>query len=141
MSHMEWFRRRDGSIAISEVGARPPGAQFTTLISYAHELDFYTAWARLECGLGFDPPPRRYAVGGAYLRGQGTGRHVVEVQGLDEAQQELGPLVVEARLPQRGQPRSDGYEGDGYVILRHPDTSVVERGLARLLELVKVEVR
>ena len=33
LSHMEWFRRKDGSIAISEVAARPPGAQFTTLIS------------------------------------------------------------------------------------------------------------
>src|SRR4051812_10475250 len=30
LTHMEWFRRRDGSVAISEVGARPPGAQITT---------------------------------------------------------------------------------------------------------------
>src|SRR6185369_14190103 len=36
LSHMEWFRREDGSVAISEVGARPPGAQITTLMSYAH---------------------------------------------------------------------------------------------------------
>ena len=27
LSHMEWFRRPDGSIAISEVAARPPGAR------------------------------------------------------------------------------------------------------------------
>ncbi|MCB9314981.1 MAG: ATP-grasp domain-containing protein [Lewinellaceae bacterium] len=33
ISHMEWFRRPDGSLAISEVAARPPGAQFTTLMS------------------------------------------------------------------------------------------------------------
>src|ERR1044072_2282004 len=33
LTHMEWFRRRDGSVAISEVGARPPGAQITTLVS------------------------------------------------------------------------------------------------------------
>ena len=32
-----------GGIAISEAGARPPGAQFTTLISYAHDCDFYSA--------------------------------------------------------------------------------------------------
>ena len=25
LSHLEWFRRKDGSIAISEVAARPPG--------------------------------------------------------------------------------------------------------------------
>ena len=45
LSHTEWFRRADGSIAISEVGARPPGAQFTTLMSYAHDVDFYRACA------------------------------------------------------------------------------------------------
>src|SRR5215475_14007816 len=27
LTHMEWFRRPDGSAAVSEVGARPPGAQ------------------------------------------------------------------------------------------------------------------
>jgi len=30
LTHMEWFRRADGSIAISEVASRPPGAQITT---------------------------------------------------------------------------------------------------------------
>jgi biotin carboxylase len=39
ISHMEWFRRRDGTIAISEVAARPPGAQITQLRSYAHDFD------------------------------------------------------------------------------------------------------
>ena len=48
MTHMEWFRRKDGSIAVSEVAARPPGAQFTSLISYAHDRDFYTDWAKLS---------------------------------------------------------------------------------------------
>src|SRR5215203_2848932 len=47
LTHMEWFRRSDGSVAISEVGARPPGAQFTTLMSYAHDHDFYRAWIEL----------------------------------------------------------------------------------------------
>ena len=47
LSHMEWFRRPDGSVAISEVGARPPGSQFMTLMSYAHDTDLYAAWARL----------------------------------------------------------------------------------------------
>ena len=35
----------DGSVAVSEVGARPPGAQFMTLMSYAHDIDMYAAWA------------------------------------------------------------------------------------------------
>ena len=40
LSHMEWFRRRDGSVAIGEVAARPPGAQITTLVSRATDIDF-----------------------------------------------------------------------------------------------------
>ena len=135
----EWFRRRDGSIAVSEVAARPPGAQFTTLISYAHDLDFYRAWARLMVEERFDAPPRRYAAGIAFLRGQGHGR-VCAVHGLDRAQEELGELVVEVRLPRAGQRPAVGYEGEGYVVLRHPDSNVVARALARLVRLVRVEL-
>lgn len=139
VSHMEWFRRKDGSIAISEVGARPPGAQICTLISYAHDIDFYAAWAKLVVFDTFDTPPRKYAAGAAYLRGQGAGR-VRGVRGLEQAQRELGSLVVEARLPRTGQPASDSYEGEGYVILRHPDTGTVKRALDRLVQTVQVEL-
>ena len=45
LTHMEWFRRPDGSVAVSEVGARPPGAQLTSMLGYAHDIDFYRAWA------------------------------------------------------------------------------------------------
>ncbi len=139
LSHMEWFRRTDGSVAVSEVGARPPGAQFTTLISYAHDVDFYAAWARLLVFEEFDPPPRRYAAGIAFLRGQGAGR-VTRIAGLGEAQAELGPLVVEIKLPKPGQLPGSSYEGEGYVVLRHPETAVVARALARLVQLVRVEL-
>lgn len=139
LSHMEWFRLGDGRLAISEVGARPPGAQITSLICWAHDLDLYRAWARLLVTGEFDPPERRFAAGAVYLRGQGRGR-VVAVHGVDQAQEELGGLVVEARLPKPGQPSSDSYEGEGYVLLRHPETSVVERALARLVSLVRVEM-
>jgi len=139
LSHLEWFRRRDGSLAVSEAAARPPGAQFTTLISYAHGVDFYAAWARLMVREEFDPPPRRYAAGIAFLRGQGSGR-VVAIHGLREAAAELGPLAVEVRLPERGQLPASSYEGDGYVVLRHPDTGVVAHGLRQLVSRVRVEL-
>lgn len=139
MSHMEWFRRRDGSIAISEVAARPPGAQITTLISYAHDIDMVQAWARLMVFGVFDIPQRLYAAGAAYLRGMGQGR-VVAVHGLEQAQQELGALVVEAKLPEIGQPQGEGYEGEGYIIVRHPETAVVEQALSRLVSIVRVEL-
>jgi len=139
LAHMEWFRRPDGSLAISEVAARPPGAQFTTLISHAHDIDFYRAWARLMIFDEFDPPPRRYASGIAFLRGQGRGR-VRAIRGLERAQREMGDLVVEVRLPRQGQPAASGYEGEGFVVLRHPETDVVQRALARLVEIVRVEL-
>jgi hypothetical protein len=139
ITHMEWFRREDGSIAISEVAARPPGAQMTSLLGYAHDVDFYKEWVRIVGLHKFVPPERRWAVGAAYLRGQGTGK-VTDVSGIQQAQEELGDLVVEAKLPQRGQPKSSSYEGEGYAILRHEDTERVREGLKRLVTLMRVEI-
>jgi biotin carboxylase len=139
LSHMEWFRSADGSIALSEVAARPPGAQIMSLLSVAHEHDFHAAWARLMVHGEWQVPERRWAAGAAFLRGVG-GRRVKAVRGLGEAQRELGELVVEARLPQPGQPKSSSYEGEGHVLLRHRDTAVVERALHRLVSLVRVEM-
>jgi hypothetical protein len=139
MTHMEWFRRGDGSVAISEVAARPPGAQFTSLISYAYDRDFYRAWAELMAFDHFDPPERRYASGAAYLRGMGTGR-VRRVHGVDIVQRELGPAIAEARWPSPGDAQPAGYEGAGYVIFRHPDTQLVERALRRTVEVIRVEL-
>ena len=139
LTHMEWFRRPNDEVAISEVAARPPGAQFTSLLSYAHDVDMYAAWARLEIFGTFAPPERRYAVGAAYLRGQGDGS-VVAVHGLDVLQRELGDLVIEAVVPHRGQSPTGTYEGEGHVVLRHPDTAVVEAGLRRVVEVARVEL-
>jgi biotin carboxylase len=139
MSHLEWFRRPDGTIAISEVAARPPGAQITTLMSQANDFDAIDAWARLMVFDTFDPPVRRYAAGAAYLRAQGQGEHIVGIHGLDAAWHEIGDLVVEARLPHIGQKASTHYEGDGFVILRHEDTAVVKHALFRLISLARVE--
>jgi hypothetical protein len=101
MSHMEWFHRPDGSIAIGEVAARPPGAQFTTLMSWVTGTDMYRAFAELMVFERFAPVQRRYAAGAAYLRGQGGGAEAVvrAVHGLDQVQRELGDVVVERRTP------------------------------------------
>ena len=139
LSHMEWFQRPDGSVAISEVGARPPGAQFTTLMSYAHDTDLYRAWARLMVSDEFDPPPRPYAAGAAFLRGQGRGR-IRAIHGLEQAQREVGDVTVEARIPRIGAPPAGTYDGDGYVIVRHPETEVVREALGRIIRTIRVEV-
>jgi hypothetical protein len=138
-SHMEWFRRRDGTRAISEVGARPPGAQFVTLMSWAHDADLYRAWAKLMVFDRFDPLPRPYAAGAAFLRGQGSGR-VVSVRGVEETARALGDLTVEVRLPRRGASPTGTYDGDGYVIVRHPRTDVVREALAKIVGTIRVEL-
>jgi predicted ATP-grasp superfamily ATP-dependent carboligase len=139
LSHMEWFRRPDGSVAISEVAARPPGARFVNLISWAHDFDLFRAWAEAVVYRRFTPRPRPYAAGAAYLRGQGQGR-VRAVRGLKEVAEELGSLVVEARMPREDQAPSGGYEGEGYVIVRHPDTEVVKDALRKIVTRVRVEL-
>ncbi len=139
LTHMEWFARPDGSVAVSEVAARPPGAQLTSMHGYAHDFDLYRAWAELVVLGRFDAPERRYAAGTAYLRGMGHGR-VRAVHGVDAVQQEIGHLVVEARLPRPGQPAATDYLGEGYAMVRDPDTAVVEDALHRIVSGVRVEL-
>jgi hypothetical protein len=139
LTHMEWFRRPDGSVAVSEVAARPPGAQLTSMHGYAHDFDLYRAWAELVILGRFDPPERRYAAGTAYLRGMGHGR-VRAVHGVDTMQHELGHLVVEARLPRVGQPAASDYLGEGYIIVRDAQTAVVADALRRIVSGVRVEL-
>ena len=139
LTHMEWFRRPDGSVAVSEVAARPPGAQLTSMHGYAHDFDLYRAWAELSVLGRFDPPPRRSAVGTAYLRGLGRGR-VRAVHGVEEVQRRVGHLVVEARLPQPGQHAASDYLGEGYVIVRDAETGVVEDALQRIIAGIQVEL-
>jgi hypothetical protein len=138
-SHMEWFRRPDGSVAVSEVGARPPGAQFMTLMSWAHDTDLYAAWGRFAVHDVFESPPRQYAVGAAYLRAQGAGRTIRAVHGLDRVSQRTRSLVVEAKVPEPGRAVADTYEGDGHVVVRHPETAAVEEALAELITTIHVE--
>ncbi len=139
VTHMEWFHRPDGSIAVSEVAARPPGAQISSMLGYVHDVDFYRAWAELVILGTFEVPERKYAAGTAYLRGQGRGR-VRAVHGVEELQRELGDLVVEARLPEIGQPASSSYEGEGYVIVRHRETEVVRDAVQRIVSTLRVEL-
>jgi hypothetical protein len=139
LTHLEWFRRPDGSVAVSEVAVRPPGGQITSMLCYAHDFDLYSAWAGLMVHGSFTPPQRSWAVGTVFLRGQGTG-HVRAVHGLDGLPPEVTSIVVESRLPEPGQQSSGSYEGDGYVIVRHPDTAVVSAAMRRLVTGVRVEL-
>jgi hypothetical protein len=139
VTHLEWFERPDGSVAVSEVAARPPGGQLASMIGFSHDIDFYSAWSELMLFGRFDVPERRYASGTAFLRGQGHGR-VHAVHGIDQVQRDIGHLVVAARLPQPGQPPSTSYEGEGFVTVRHEDTAVVQAALDRIITGMRVEL-
>lgn len=139
VTHMEWFARPDGSAAVSEVAARPPGAQISAMIGHSHDVDFHALWAELLIHDRFVPPRRVYASGTAYLRGQGRGR-VRTVHGVEEVQRQVGHLVVDASLPRPGQPAASSYEGEGFVTVRHEDTAVVLEALERIVTGLRVEL-
>lgn len=67
----------------------------------------------------------------------GQGR-VLAVDGVKRTHDAIGPLVVESQIPRVGAPKSDSYEGDGYVIVRHPDTAVVEQAVQTVIDTVRV---
>ncbi len=139
MTHMEWFRKDDGSLAIGEIAARPPGAQLVLMNGFAHDIDMYGVWARAVVDEAFDGPwERKYAVGTAFLRGIGRGK-VAAVTGVEEVQKKVGHLVVKAHLPTRGEPRADSYEGEGYVVVRHPDTEVVKAAIKTIIQTISVQ--
>ncbi len=109
------------------------------MISRANDIDFVRAWAEVMVHGHFVPPVRKYAVGAAFLRGQGSGR-VRAVHGLETVAREVGALVCDWRLPQVGQLPTGSYEGEGYILVRHPETSVVEDALNRIVSRIRVEL-
>jgi hypothetical protein len=138
IAHLEWFRRPDGSAVVSEAAARPPGAKIVELVSVAHESDFIKTWVELMVLGKYAPlPQRRFAAGAVFLRGRGSGR-VQRVRGARSTLRELRSLVVEKQIPWAGQKSSTDYEGNGYIIVRHPTTRVVEQAMLKIGETVKI---
>lgn len=141
LTHLEWFRRRDGTLAVSEVAARPPGAQITSLVSRSTDTDFVRSWAELMVFNTFTPPARKYAAGVAFLRAQGRrdGR-IRATHGLDRLSEATRALVTDVQLPIVGFGPRPSYEGDGWIIVRHPETVQVERALHEIISTVRVEL-
>jgi hypothetical protein len=110
------------------------------LMSLVHGVDMVERWCRLMTLGEWSPAPRRRAAGTAFFRGQGRGSRVVAVHGLDQAQHEVGALVVDRKLPVVGQPVSTSYEGEGWAIVAADSTAEVEHALARLIRLVRVDL-
>ena len=93
------------------------------MMGFAYDMDARFAWARVAVDGCFDGPwERRHAVGTCFLRGIGNGR-VEHVSGIEAMMQSVGELVVDARLPRVGAAKSATCTGDGYVTIRHPETT------------------
>ncbi len=138
MTHMEWFARPDGSIAIGEIAQRPPGPQLCQMVGLVNDVDVYRAWARAVVDGAFDGGwQRRFAAGCAYVRGVGAGR-ISAVSGVSETWQVLGQHLVEARLPEVGRWKNPSYEGDGVVVVKHAQTDAVLRLLGVAMKTLRV---
>jgi len=139
LSHMEWFLREDGSAIVSEVGARPPGANIMPMLAAAHGADPWAAWAQLMVHRTWQLPERRFAAGSVFLRAMGGGEVVRSVAGIEAMRTRLGPALRDMRMPKAGQPRSTHYEGDGWVIVHHPETKGVVAALRTVLQTVRIQ--
>jgi formate-dependent phosphoribosylglycinamide formyltransferase (GAR transformylase) len=138
MTHMEWYEKPDGSIAIGEIAQRPPGPQLCQMTGLVHDIDIYRAWARAVVDGELDAPwERKYAAGTAFIRGMGRGR-VAAITGLRETHEAIGPWLVEAKLPDIGAPKGASYEGDGYVVVRHESTEKVKELIKTIIETIKI---
>lgn len=132
MTHMEGFLLRGGDLAFTDATLRPAGARIAPMLAHAYDVDPYRAWARCVLDGALDGEwERKYAVGTLFLRGIGAG----VVQSVDGISNDL---VVEAKLPRVGAPKSATYTGDGYVTVRHPRTGVVEEALAAIAASARI---
>lgn len=138
-THMEGFLDAEGRLlGFTDATLRPAGARIGPMLGFAYDVDPYRAWARVVVDGCFDGPwERKYAVGTIFLRGIGSG--VVEhVAGVETIVRELSDLIVDTVWPKTGAPKSDTYTGDGYITLRHRDTSKVKDALELIRNTIKI---
>lgn len=63
---------------------------------------------------------------------------MVSVQGVEDAVAAAGDALVEMRAPKVGAARAEGYEGEGWAIVKHATTEGAKRALKALIEHVQV---
>lgn len=138
MTHIEGFINESGPAGFIDATLRPAGARIGPMFGLAHDVDPYRVWARVAVDDAFDGPvERKYAVGTIFLRGPGSG-YVRTVDGIEQVQHELKDLIAESRWPRIGGPKSATYTGDGFITVRHPQTSVVQEALDFIEQTVRI---
>jgi hypothetical protein len=61
------------------------------------------------------------------------------VHGIDRLSEASRALVTDAELPAVGAPPRPTYEGDGWILVRHPETQRVVDALTEIVTGVRVE--
>ena len=68
-----------------------------------------------------------------------TGRgRVAAVTGVRETHAAIAHHLVEAKLPTIGTMKSDSYEGEGYVVVRHERTAKVVEMLGTVMRTLRI---
>jgi formate-dependent phosphoribosylglycinamide formyltransferase (GAR transformylase) len=127
-THMEWYLKTNGEAVFGEIAARPPGANTVDLMNFASDIDLFTGYAEAELtGKFTQPVTRPYNAVNVFKRAMGTGR-IQRIEGLEDLKRRFGPHIAHIDLLPVGAPRRDWVQtlvSDGYVVLRHPDLSVL----------------
>jgi len=139
MTHMEWFRKRDGEVVFGEIACRPGGACIVDQINYTSDIDLFREWARVATLRRFEASTeRKYNVAVVFKRAQGDGR-ITNIVGLRDYMARHGQHVVEETLLRPGTPRRDWKNtllSDGYLVVRHPDWgSAIEMAFAAATDI------
>ncbi|UCF66997.1 MAG: ATP-grasp domain-containing protein [Acidobacteriota bacterium] len=123
-THMEWYRRPDGSAVFGEIGARAPGARLVDIINFSCDIDTYVGWAEAVCHGRFSQRvERKYNAATVFKRAQGQGR-IQRIEGLERLMAEFGEFICGVDLLPIGAPRRDWKQvivSDGIIYVRHPD--------------------
>ena len=137
---MTWLRRPDGDAVITGVTDRVPAPEFMALMSQAHGTDMYRAWANAAIRGVFAPIPRVFAAGVAFpsVSDGAAGGQVQALPGLEQVRADLGDVMVATVLPEIGRPA--GRVGHPYIVVRHPETAVVDEAVRRVVNEVQVEI-
>jgi hypothetical protein len=64
----------------------------------------------------------------------------VAVQGFEQVCGELGDMIVESKIPEPGTTPTTSYEGEGFIIVRHPSTQAVEDAVLRIVSTIRIQL-
>ncbi len=144
-THMEWFRTEEGEVVFGEIGARAPGGRLTHVMNYAYDTDLFVGWAEaVTTGRFNQPSAPRYNAAVIFKRAVGDGERISAVEGLEPLLAEHGESFALIELNPIGAPRRDWrqvIEGDGWIVVRHPDLDATLHLADRVSSEVRIHTR